>query len=66
MICFLLSLIGWTSAQLATDDKALRWGPYRPQKYFGIRPQAPTTLLFSLMWADGNDQETMLQSTPPS
>jgi len=27
------------------------WGPYRPNLYFGVRPQVSETLLMGLMWA---------------
>lgn len=34
-------------------DVGQRWGPYRPNLYFGVRPQVPKTLLSGLMWAEG-------------
>ncbi|KAI6357977.1 hypothetical protein MCOR25_007491 [Pyricularia grisea] len=36
-----------------TYDLGQRWGPYRPNLYFGVRPQVPKTLLAGLMWAEG-------------
>ncbi|KAI3330905.1 glycoside hydrolase family 63 protein [Ustulina deusta] len=38
------------------------WGPYRPNLYFGLRPQIPETLLVGLMWADGDSLGNMLQT----
>ncbi|KAK1831601.1 glycoside hydrolase [Podospora conica] len=38
------------------------WGPYRPNLYFGVRPQVPETLLMGLMWASGDSREQMLSS----
>jgi hypothetical protein len=43
----------------------LKWGPYRPNLYFGVRPQIPDTLLMGLMWASGDDQQEMLKSKSP-
>jgi hypothetical protein len=41
----------------------INWGPYRPNLYVGIKPLVPETLLFGLMWANGDDRSSMLQST---
>ncbi|KAK3994465.1 putative mannosyl-oligosaccharide glucosidase protein [Cladorrhinum sp. PSN332] len=38
------------------------WGPYRPNLYFGVRPQIPETLLMGLMWASGDDRNKLLNS----
>lgn len=37
-------------------DLGQRWGPYRPNLYFGVRPQVPKTLLAGLMWAEGGER----------
>ena len=37
-----------------------RWGPYRPNLYFGVRPLVPETLLMGLMWASGDSQSRLL------
>lgn len=42
------------------------WGPYRPNLYFGVRPQIPETFLMGLMWASGESQDEMLESTYPA
>ena len=47
----------------ASDDAALRWGPYRPNLYFGVRPQIPDTLLMGMMWGQGQDKATLIDST---
>ena len=47
----------------ASDDAALRWGPYRPNLYFGVRPQIPDTLLMGMMWGQGQDKATLIEST---
>ncbi|KAK0643831.1 glycoside hydrolase family 63 protein [Cercophora newfieldiana] len=36
------------------------WGPYRPNLYFGVRPQVTDTLLMGLMWASGENRQRML------
>lgn len=41
------------------------WGPYRPNLYFGVRPQIPETFLMGLMWASGESRDKMLKSTYP-
>ncbi|VUC23532.1 unnamed protein product [Clonostachys rosea] len=38
------------------------WGPYRPNLYFGVRPQIPESLLMGLMWANGTDKAGLLNS----
>ncbi|KAI0132692.1 glycoside hydrolase family 63 protein [Xylariales sp. AK1849] len=44
------------------DGSVWTWGPYRPNLYFGIRPQIPETLLMGLMWANGEDRTSMLDT----
>lgn len=41
------------------------WGPYRPNLYFGVRPQIPETFLMGLMWASGESRDEILESTYP-
>jgi len=36
-------------------DRALSWGPYRPNLYFGIRPREPNGPIFGLMWGSIED-----------
>lgn len=45
------------------DVSTWTWGPYRPNLYFGIRPMVPETFLMGLMWANGDSQSSMLDST---
>lgn len=40
----------------------LTWGPYRPGLYFGVRPNVPETLLMGLMWGNGTDGDSLLDS----
>ncbi|KAL8399746.1 hypothetical protein RB594_000233 [Gaeumannomyces avenae] len=50
------ALAAGTSSDTTADhsyDAGQRWGPYRPNLYFGVRPQVPKTLLAGLMWAEG-------------
>lgn len=50
------------STTTATDElQPWIWGPYRPNLYFGLRPQIPETLLVGLMWANGDNVGSMLQ-----
>ncbi|KAK3938728.1 mannosyl-oligosaccharide glucosidase [Diplogelasinospora grovesii] len=46
----------------SSSASAQIWGPYRPNLYFGVRPQAPKTMLMSLMWGNGENQSSLLHS----
>ncbi|KAJ2778238.1 Processing alpha glucosidase I [Coemansia javaensis] len=46
----------WAQQSGAAMDDELRWGTYRPNLYFGTRPQAGESLLSGLMWF-GLDRE---------
>jgi len=39
----------------------LKWGPFRPNLYVGIRPSVPETLLTSLMWGDGQSRHHLIR-----
>lgn len=53
-----VSVIAYTEARsTAKVDPSLLWGPYRPNVYFGIRPQIPESLLMGLMWAKTENDE---------
>ncbi|KAK7746002.1 Processing alpha glucosidase I [Cytospora paraplurivora] len=56
----------FTRAVAATDRDVLvdwqTWGPYRPNLYFGVRPQIPETLLMGLMWASGDDRYRLTET----
>jgi mannosyl-oligosaccharide glucosidase len=54
-----------TGTTTAAVEASLRWGPYRPNLYFGIRPTTPRTLLAGLMWGGDGSQEDKYQSTTP-
>ena len=47
---FLLSLILPLSFVGADDSDNLLWGAYRPNLYFGVRPQLPQSLMTGLLW----------------
>lgn len=47
-VLIVLFLNGLTLAE--SVDDALRWGPYRPNLYFGVRPRTPAGPTFGLMW----------------
>ncbi|KAH8885013.1 glycoside hydrolase [Thozetella sp. PMI_491] len=46
----------------ASEHSWQTWGPYRPNLYFGVRPQVPETLLMGLMWASGESQDSTLRT----
>ena len=35
------------------------WGTYRPGLYFGLRPRAPKSLIFGLMWMDPTRRDAL-------
>lgn len=52
-------------AQNSDDNNKLdwqTWGPYRPNLYFGVRPQIPETLLMGLIWASGDDRNRLVDT----
>lgn len=57
-----------SSAQIGDNNNKLdwqTWGPYRPNLYFGVRPQIPETLLMGLIWASGDDRNRLVDSMSP-
>lgn len=57
-----------SSAQIGDSNNKLDWqiwGPYRPNLYFGVRPQIPETLLMGLIWASGDDRTRLVDSMSP-
>ncbi|KAK3358234.1 glycoside hydrolase family 63 protein [Lasiosphaeria hispida] len=61
-ILYLCCLARRVEALNATATSWSTWGPYRPNLYFGVRPQVPDTLLMGLMWASGDSRSKMLSS----
>ena len=62
-----LLLNAWlvSAAQISDNSNKLdwqTWGPYRPNLYFGVRPQIPETLLMGLIWASGDDRNRLVDS----
>ncbi|POS73918.1 mannosyl-oligosaccharide glucosidase [Diaporthe helianthi] len=54
-----------SSAQTGDSNNKLdwqTWGPYRPNLYFGVRPQIPETLLMGLIWASGNNRNRLIDT----
>ncbi|KKY36576.1 putative mannosyl-oligosaccharide glucosidase [Diaporthe ampelina] len=54
-----------SSAQIGDNNNKLdwqTWGPYRPNLYFGVRPQIPETLLMGLIWASGDDRNRLVDT----
>jgi mannosyl-oligosaccharide glucosidase len=47
------------SAASATNDSALLWGAYRPNLYFGLRPQLPQSLMTGLVWFGTQDYQAI-------
>lgn len=43
------------------SDKALLWGPYRPNVYVGMRPRVPKGLMLGLSWFGANDYSQIRQ-----
>ncbi|ROW07331.1 hypothetical protein VMCG_03705 [Cytospora schulzeri] len=62
-----ISLSAWAIrpvVAVSRDDSVdwQTWGPYRPNLYFGVRPQIPETLLMGLMWASGDDRYRLMET----
>jgi mannosyl-oligosaccharide glucosidase len=43
-------------------DRALLWGPYRPNLYFGVRSREPNGPVFGLMWGTTQDGKLNAQN----
>ena len=50
-------------ASNGTDDASLFWGTYRPNLYFGLRPQVPLSLMTGLMWFGTQDYTSFNRTT---
>ncbi|KAK8010457.1 glycoside hydrolase family 63 protein [Apiospora arundinis] len=56
------------AASAAADGRAAAktnwrtWAPYRPNLYFGVRLPVPDSLLMGLMWARGDDEDSIVRS----
>jgi mannosyl-oligosaccharide glucosidase len=40
-----------------TDEGSMLWGAYRPNLYFGLRPQIPQSLMTGLLWFGTHDYQ---------
>lgn len=45
----------WLALVSVVLADSLLWGPYRPQLYFGMRPQIPESLMTGLLWFRSNE-----------
>ncbi|KAK0712122.1 glycoside hydrolase [Lasiosphaeris hirsuta] len=61
-LLYLCYLAHHVDALNATATSWSTWGPYRPNLYFGVRPQVPDTLLMGLMWASGESRSELLST----
>lgn len=55
LLWVLLPLIPKVLAQGENVTDSLRWGTFRPNLYFGLRPQVPRSLMTGLMWFGTQD-----------
>ena len=46
-------------SQTTNISDSLRWGTYRPNLYFGLRPQVPQSLMTGLMWFGTQDFQSV-------
>lgn len=44
---------------VASDDNDTLWGAYRPNLYFGMRPQIPQSLMTGLIWFGAHDYQSV-------
>ena len=51
------------TAVAKTKNDTLLWGPYRPNLYFGLRPQIPQSLMTGLMWFGTHDYQSVSRSS---
>jgi mannosyl-oligosaccharide glucosidase len=46
-------------AQSANVSENLLWGAYRPNLYFGLRPQIPQSLMTGLLWYGTDNYQSL-------
>lgn len=54
----LLALAVGAAAQSSNVSDSLLWGAYRPNLYFGMRPQVPQSLMTGIMWFGTHDYQS--------
>ncbi|GJE97097.1 glycoside hydrolase family 63 protein [Phanerochaete sordida] len=55
----LLTSAGVALAQSSNVSESLLWGAYRPNLYFGLRPQLPRSLMTGLLWFGTHDYQAL-------
>ena len=60
----LLALAATAAAQSSNVSESLMWGAYRPNLYFGTRPQIPQSLMTGLMWFGTHDFQSFSSKLP--
>lgn len=65
-LCWVAGLVCADDFELVSNETALRWGPYRPNLYVGVRPIVPKTLLMGVMWSRGDSRDSILRGTNPT
>ncbi len=48
---------------VASDDNDTLWGAYRPNLYFGMRPQIPQSLMTGLIWFGAHDYQSVSRAS---
>ncbi|KAK8059496.1 glucosidase I [Apiospora saccharicola] len=67
-VWIVLSLFVFAAAAVSEDERTpaktswRTWAPYRPNLYFGLRLPVPDSLLMGLMWARGDDEDSIRRS----
>ncbi|KAF2434956.1 mannosyl-oligosaccharide glucosidase [Tothia fuscella] len=59
LLCTLFSICIFAEQSSFPTNSFLLWGPYRSNLYFGVRPRLQKSLLVGLMWAQGEDYESV-------
>ncbi|KIP04785.1 glycoside hydrolase family 63 protein [Phlebiopsis gigantea 11061_1 CR5-6] len=54
----LIALAVGAAAQSSNVSDSLLWGAYRPNLYFGMRPQVPQSLMTGLVWFGTHDYQS--------
>lgn len=59
LLWIVLPLIPKVLAQGENVTDSLLWGTFRPNLYFGLRPQIPQSLMTGLMWFGTHDFQSV-------
>lgn len=55
----LLTSASLALAQSSNVSESLLWGAYRPNLYFGLRPQLPQSLMTGMLWFGTHDYQSL-------